>query len=78
MNETGDARSAPAAALDRSALPSPYIQWGPTFGGGVVAAAVFFVLISFAAAIGLAVSSVSPSGSGRGMGCSSDRRPAPR
>jgi hypothetical protein len=60
MNETGDARSAPAAALDRSALPSPYIQWGPTFGGGVVAAAVFFVLISFAAAIGLAVSSVSP------------------
>jgi hypothetical protein len=61
MNETGDARSAPAAALDRSALPSPYIQWGPTFGGGLVAAAVFFVLISFATAIGLAVSSVSPS-----------------
>jgi hypothetical protein len=60
MNETGDARSAPAAALDRSALPSPYIQWGPTFGGGLVAAAVFFVLISFATAIGLAVSSVSP------------------
>ena len=30
MNETGDTRSAPAAALDRSALPSPYIQWGPT------------------------------------------------
>jgi hypothetical protein len=60
MNETGDARSTPAAALDRSALPSPYIQWGPTFGGGLVAAAVFFVLISFATAIGLAVSSVSP------------------
>src|ERR1700752_840674 len=60
MNETGDTRSAPAAALDRSALPSPYIQWGPTFGGGLVAAAVFFVLVSFAMAIGLAVSSVSP------------------
>jgi len=60
MNETGDTRSAPAAALDRSALPSPYIQWGPTFGGGLVAAAVFFVLVSFATAIGLAVSSVSP------------------
>jgi hypothetical protein len=60
MNETGDARSAPAAALDRSALPSPYIQWGPTFGGGLAAAAVFFVLISFATAIGLAVSSGSP------------------
>jgi hypothetical protein len=41
MNETGDARSAPAAALDRSALPSPYIQWGPIFGGGLVAASVF-------------------------------------
>ena len=60
MNETGDTRSAPAAVLDRSALPSLYIQWGPTFGGGLVAAAVFFVLISFATAIGLAVSSVSP------------------
>ena len=60
MNETGDARSAAPAVLDRAALPSSYIQWGPTFGGGLVAAAVFFVLISFAAAIGLAVSSVSP------------------
>src|ERR1700751_1020500 len=60
MNETGDTRSAPAAALDRSALPSPYIQWGPIFGGGLVAASVFFVLITFATAIGLAVSSVSP------------------
>jgi hypothetical protein len=60
MNETGDARSAAPAVLDRAALPSSYIQWGPTFGGGLVAAAVFFVLISFAAGIGLAVSSVSP------------------
>jgi len=60
MNETGDARSAPAAALDRSPPPSPYIQWGPTFGGGLVAAAVFFVLMTFATAVGLAVSSVSP------------------
>jgi len=60
MNETGDARSAPAAALDRSTLPSPYIQWGPTLGGGLVAAAVFFVLMTFATAVGLAVSSVSP------------------
>jgi hypothetical protein len=60
MNETRDARSAPAAALERSTLSSPYIQWGPTFGGGLVAAAVFFVLMTFATAIGLAVSSVSP------------------
>src|ERR1700756_1779278 len=60
MNETGDASSAAPAVLDRSTLPSSYIQWGPTFGGGLVAAAVFFVLVSFATAIGLAVSSVSP------------------
>ena len=68
MNETADSRSAPAATLDRSALPSPYIQWGPTFGGGLVAAAVFFVLISFAGAIGLAVSSVSPTWRDTSMG----------
>src|SRR5262249_46271894 len=68
MNETGDSRTATAATLDRSALPSPYIQWGPTFGGGLVAAAVFFVLISFATAIGLAVSSVSPTWSDTSVG----------
>src|SRR5215471_8532133 len=60
MNEIRDSRSESAAHLDRSTLPSPYIQWGPTFGGGLVAAAVFFVLMTFAIAIGLAVSSVSP------------------
>jgi hypothetical protein len=60
MNETPDLRSAPPTGLDRSALPSSYISWGPTFAGGLVAAAVFFVLMSFAVAIGLAVSSVSP------------------
>ena len=60
MNEIGDSRSESAAHLDRSTLPSPYIQWGPTFGGGLIAGAVFFVLMTFATAIGLAVSSVSP------------------
>jgi hypothetical protein len=58
MNEMENTRSM-TAGLDRS-LPTPYIQWGPTFGGGLIAAAVFFVLITFAIAIGLAVSSVSP------------------
>ena len=43
-----------------AASPNPYIHWGPTFGGGLIAAAAFFVLITFAVAIGLAVSSVSP------------------
>jgi hypothetical protein len=60
MNQPGASLSEPAAHLDRSTLPSPYVQWGPTFGGGLVAAAVFFVLMTFATAIGLAVSSVSP------------------
>jgi hypothetical protein len=58
MTEPGASLS--EAAAERSTLPSPYIQWGPTFAGGVVAAAVFSVLMTFATAIGLAVSSVSP------------------
>ncbi len=58
MIDTGD--TAPTTALDRSSLPSLYIHWSPTIGGGLVAATIFFVLISFATAIGLAVSSVSP------------------
>jgi hypothetical protein len=60
MNEDLDLPGEPASSLDRAALPSSYISWSPTFAGGLVAAAVFFVLISFAVAIGLAVSSVSP------------------
>jgi hypothetical protein len=60
MNETGDLRSMSTATLDGPALPSPYFHWSPTIGGGLVAAAIFFVLITFATAIGLAVSSVSP------------------
>ena len=60
MIETQDSRVVTAAPLDPSTLPSPYIQWGPAFGGGLVAAAVFFVLMTFATAVGLAVSSVSP------------------
>ncbi len=61
MDEIRDIRrEAPAfAASERSVLGS-YIAWGPAFGGGLVAAAIFFVLITFATAIGLAVSSVSP------------------
>jgi hypothetical protein len=37
-----------------------YMQWGPAFCGAVIAAAAFFVLMTFASAIGLAVTSVSP------------------
>ena len=38
----------------------PYIQWGPVIAGALVAAALAFVLHTFAAAIGLAVTSASP------------------
>ena len=37
-----------------------YIQWGPIVGGAIAAAALAFVLHSFGAAIGFAVSSTAP------------------
>ena len=37
-----------------------YVQWGPVVAGALAAAAIAFVLHSFAAAIGLAVSSSAP------------------
>ncbi len=37
-----------------------YVQWGPAIAGALAAAALAFVLHSFAAAIGLAVSSTAP------------------
>jgi len=37
-----------------------YVQWGPIIAGALAAAAVAFVLHSFAAAVGLAVSSAAP------------------
>ena len=41
-------------------VPSRYVQWGPIVAGALVAAALASVLHSFAAAIGLAVSSTAP------------------
>lgn len=38
----------------------PHVQWGPVVAGALAAAAVAFVLHSFAAGIGLAVSSTAP------------------
>src|SRR5688572_17411988 len=40
--------------------PLSYVEWKPAIAGALVAAALAFVLHSFAAAIGLAVSSTSP------------------
>jgi hypothetical protein len=59
MNETGDV-SVPASSVVLASSANPYIRWSPSFGGGLIAAAVFFVLITFATAVGLAVSSLSP------------------
>lgn len=48
--------STPATAADEVR----YVQWGPAFAGAIAAAALALVLHSFAAAVGLAVSSTSP------------------
>jgi hypothetical protein len=40
--------------------PLSYIHWGPAFLGAIVAAAMSFVLMSFASAVGLMVASPSP------------------
>jgi hypothetical protein len=54
---------APAATEGPVATPGgplSYIHWGPVFAGAVLAAAVFSVLMTFAATIGLAIASPSP------------------
>lgn len=40
--------------------PTSYVQWGPAVAGALAAAALVFVLHTFAAAVGLAVSSSAP------------------
>jgi hypothetical protein len=46
--------------LVKAGGPLSYVHWGPAIAGAVVAAAAFFVLMSFGTAIGLAVASASP------------------
>ena len=57
--ESGAARVSPDGPV-RQPANSSYVELGPAFAGAVVAAAAFFVLLGFASAIGLAVSSASP------------------
>ena len=57
--ESGAARVSPDGPV-RQPANSSYVELGPAFAGAVVAAAAFFVLLVFASAIGLAVSSASP------------------
>src|SRR4051812_18265570 len=40
--------------------PLSYIHWGPVIAGAIAAAAVFLVLVTFAAAIGMSTASPSP------------------
>lgn len=42
------------------ALSFVYVRWGPVFAGALTAAALAFVLMTFAAALGLAIASPSP------------------
>ena len=59
VTELGVARASPDGPVVQAANSS-YVEVGPAFAGAVVAAAAFFVLMAFASAIGLAVSSASP------------------
>jgi hypothetical protein len=51
------AETVPVAVKDEQLR---YVQWGPAIAGALAAAAIAFVMHSFAAAIGLAVSSTAP------------------
>lgn len=57
-----DVQTYPAAAgpIPTPGGPLSYIHWGPVFAGAVVAAAVSFVLMTFASAVGLMIASPSP------------------
>lgn len=48
------------AAVVSATTPVRYVQWGAVFAGAIAAAALAFVLHTFAAAVGLAVSSTAP------------------
>jgi len=68
MTDTYRAADAPAVvpgARTDGPVPTPggplsYIHWGPVIAGAVLAAASAFVLMAFAASVGLAVASPSP------------------
>jgi hypothetical protein len=65
MAEVTSPGTTPAAAPAEGPIPTPggplsYIHWGPVVAGAIAAAAVWFVLMTFAAAVGLATLSPSP------------------
>jgi hypothetical protein len=66
MADLTSPNAVPAAAPAEGPIPTPggplsYIHWGPVVAGAVTAAAVWFVLMTFATAVGLATFSPSPS-----------------
>jgi len=65
MADLASPGTAPAAAPAEGPIPTPggplsYIHWGPVTAGAIAAAAVWFVLMTFATAVGLATLSPSP------------------
>lgn len=51
--------SAPVAVVQAEG-PADFIHWGPIIAGALVAAAVFFVLVTFGTSLGLSVASAAP------------------
>ncbi|MFL5031071.1 MAG: hypothetical protein ACJ8E1_14450 [Xanthobacteraceae bacterium] len=65
MADLASPGTVPAAAPAEGPIPTPggplsYIHWGPVSAGAIAAAAVWFVLMTFASAVGLATLSPSP------------------
>ena len=65
MSQTYGTAPAAIGGAGEGAQPIPggplsYVHWGPVIGGALVAAATSFVLMTFAAGLGLAIASPSP------------------
>jgi hypothetical protein len=65
MSDVPNRQPLPASGPTEGAVPTPggplsYIHWGPVIAGAITAAAMFFTLMAFASALGLAVVSTSP------------------
>jgi hypothetical protein len=60
VSESGTAGVAPDGPAVKPGGPLSYVHWGPVIAGAIVASAAFFVLMTFAIALGLAVASAAP------------------
>src|SRR3954447_5790965 len=57
---TDSTHAAGAGPVPTPGGPLSYVHWGPVIAGALVAAAISFVLMTFASAVGLAIASPSP------------------